>query len=166
MFFKVFNLPEYMVGWCGEQFCEQVLLCRPLCCQKTLHFAPILSSYRPYQTSNIPQDQFFCTPIKTRTILRILWSRAFMTSTSKLVKISHSLQIRAFIAGLSNIYVSGQNLKKYISMNIKKIWLFLCNCRPFLCVLHTYRTQIGARRRCQFEVFSFHLPSFLKKHNT
>ena len=40
LFFKVFNLPEYMVRWCGEQFCEQVLLCRPLCCQKTPHSTP------------------------------------------------------------------------------------------------------------------------------
>ena len=40
LFLKVFHLPGYMVGRCGEQFCEQDLLSGPLCCQKSLDSTP------------------------------------------------------------------------------------------------------------------------------
>ena len=85
LIFIVFHPLGYMVGTCGEQFCEQVLLRGLLFCQKTQHFLKNQFSNGPYQTSSLPQNHFFCTPIKTRTIFRILWSRAFSMSTLKLV---------------------------------------------------------------------------------
>ena len=141
-----------MVGWCGEQFCDQVLLCRPLCCQKTLHYTPksvqlktlqnfIYSSGPIFLHSNQNLDHFTNPLIKGFQDINL--------------KISHSLKIGAFIACLSNIHVSGQKHRNNISMNKTVFWLFLCNCPPFLGLLHTYRTQIGARRQWnQFEVFS------------
>ena len=55
--------------------------------------------------------------------------------------------VLAVFAGLSNIYVCGQKHELTISVNITVLWLSLCNCPPFLCVLYTYRTQISARRQ-------------------
>ena len=43
LFFKVFNHHGYMVGRCGEQFSEQVLLSELLYCQKTLETVPPFS---------------------------------------------------------------------------------------------------------------------------
>ena len=40
LFLKVFYFPGYMVGRCGEQFCEPDLLSGPLCCQKSLDSTP------------------------------------------------------------------------------------------------------------------------------
>ena len=68
MFVKVLN----MVERCGEQFCKQVLLSGPLCCQKLLDSTT--KSDQLYALSifiYVPQNQFFLTLIKTRTILQI-----------------------------------------------------------------------------------------------
>ena len=106
LFFKAFNLPEYMVGWCGEQLCEQVLLCRPLCFQKTPHSTPTFVHLQSlpnfsgliFLHSNQNQDHFPNPRIKGFQDINL--------------KISHSLKIGAFIAGLANIYVSGKKHKK------------------------------------------------------
>ena len=44
-----------------------------------------LSNHTPIQTSSVPQNDCYWTPIKTRTIFWIFWSRAFRISTSILV---------------------------------------------------------------------------------
>ena len=44
-----------------------------------------LSSHTPIQTLYVPQNHCYWTPIKTRTIFWIFWSRAFRISTSILV---------------------------------------------------------------------------------
>ena len=42
-----------------------------------------LTSHRPYLTLSVPENQFFCIPIKIRTLLQILCSRASRTWTIK-----------------------------------------------------------------------------------
>ena len=74
----------------------------------------------------------------------------------------------AFIAGLSNIYVSGQKLKDAKMQKKLVFWLVLCLGALYLFVAHTYMIKIVAmKQRNQFEVFrltadTVHTPYLLK----
>ena len=100
LFFKVLNLPGYMVRWCGEQFRKQFLLYRPLCFQKTLHSTLNLSSYRPYQSSSVPWDPFFLHSNQNYDHFPNPLIKAFQDINHKM---SHSYKIGDFIAGSSKL---------------------------------------------------------------
>ena len=120
LFLKVFHLPGYMVGRCGEQFCEQVLLSGPLCCQKSLDSTPksvqlyalpnfICSSEPIFLHSNQNQDHFPNPLIKGFQDVNL--------------KISHYLKILAFIAGLSESLLSREKREEKKLLEMVKLSL-------------------------------------------
>ena len=102
LFLKVFHLPGYMVGRCGEQFCEQVLLSGPLCCQKSWDSTPksvqlyalpnfICSSEPFFLHSNQIYNHFPNPPIKGLQYVNL--------------KVSDSFTIWALTVYLGNVYI-------------------------------------------------------------
>ena len=51
-FLEFLHLPGYLVGRCGEHFCEKDFISRQLCCHWIL--PQNLSCYTPYQTKYVP----------------------------------------------------------------------------------------------------------------
>ena len=119
-----------MVGWCGKQFCDQVLLCRPLCCQQTLHYTTKSVQLKALQNfiyssgpiclhSNQNQDHFLNPLIKGFQDVKL--------------KISHYLKFLAFIAGLSDSLLSRGLLEmvKLSFAHFKREYLFILNFPHF-----------------------------------
>ena len=107
LFLKVFQPPGYMVGRCGEQFCEQDLLSEPLCCQKSLDSTP--KSVKLYALPNLicSLEPIFIHSNKNQDHFPNPLIEGFQSNN---LKINHYLNCFAFIAGLSDNLLSGENI--------------------------------------------------------
>ena len=142
--FKVFNPPGYMVGRCGEYFCEQVKRSGSLCCQVHWILPKNLSSYRPYQSLYV-----------LRTNFSVLQSKPWLFSESS-VQYCQYFNMWAFIACLSNICVRVEMWKKPIIQGIKQLSDCFYVTVPSFCMspTHTGTKLVPPSRGTSFEVFS------------
>ena len=114
LFLKVFYFPGYMVGRCGEQFCEQDLLSGPLCCQKSLNSTP--KSVLLYALTNLicPSEPIFVQSNQNYDHFPNPLIKGFQDVN---LKRSHYITFLDFIAGLSDSLLSGgKHEKKLLEM--------------------------------------------------